>query len=104
MTDGAAVTARLQHLHHCRRPRCFAREDCDFIYFELAPDHLQGPSHGVKLVLQEDLDSSCLRCFTQRPILVERERGKTTLALYCICPSPGLHEDLCCLLCTEFNK
>ncbi|ALE30476.1 12.5K [Simian adenovirus 17] len=104
MTDGAAVTARRQHLHHCQRPRCFAREACEFIYFQLAPDQLQGPSHGVKLVIEEELESNCLRCFTSRPILVERERGKATLTLYCICDSPELHEDLCCLLCAEFNR
>ncbi|ALE30441.1 12.5K [Simian adenovirus 19] len=102
MTDGAAVTARLRHLHHCRRFRCFARESFVFGYFQLPNDHPQGPAHGVELQIEKELDSYLLRL--PRPILVEKEHGTTIIKLYCICSSPGLHEDLCCLLCTEFNK
>lgn len=103
MTDGAAVRARLQHLHHCRRFRCFAREAHVFTYFELPDEHPQGPAHGIKLEVEKDLESRLIRRGASRPILVERQQGTTTITLFCICSTPGLHEDLCCHLCTEFN-
>lgn len=104
MTDAAAVTARLHHLHHCRQPRCFAREAWVFSYFVLPEEHPQGPAHGVELQVEKELQSHLIRYFTPRPVLVEKDQGTTTIKLYCICPNPGLHEGLCCLLCAELNK
>ncbi|AGK27145.1 E12.5 [Baboon adenovirus 3] len=103
MTDGAAVTARLRHLHHCRRFRCFAREPLVFSYFELPEHHLQGPAHGIKLEVEKELESRLIRDFTPHPLLVEKEHGTTIITVFCICPTPGLHEGLCCRLCAEFN-
>ncbi|ABK35051.1 E3 12.5k [human adenovirus 52] len=104
MTDGAAVRARLRHLHHCRQPRCYAREPIVFSYFELPDEHPQGPAHGLKLEIENALESRLIDAFAARPLLVETERGTTTITLFCICPTPGLHEDLCCHLCAQFNK
>lgn len=34
----------------------------------------------------------------------ERDRGPCVLTVICNCPNPGLHQDLCCHLCAEYNK
>ncbi|AAW33175.1 E3 12.5 kDa immune modulating protein [Human mastadenovirus B] len=101
---GAAELARLRHLDHCRRFRCFARELTEFIYFELSEEHPQGPAHGVRITIEGGIDSRLHRIFSQRPVLIERDQGNTTISIYCICNHPGLHESLCCLVCAEFNK
>ncbi|ADZ39850.1 E3 12.5K protein [Simian adenovirus A1296] len=104
MTDGEADRARLRHLHHCRQFHCFAREAHSFIYFVIPEDHPQGPAHGVKLEIEEELSSHLIYLFTARPLLAEKAQGTTTLTLFCICREPALHEDLCCHLCAEYNK
>lgn len=103
MSNGAADRARLRHLDHCRQPRCFARDICEFTYFELPQEHPQGPAHGVRITVEKGIDTHLIKFFTKRPLLVEKDQGNTVLTLYCICPAPGLHEDFCCHLCAEFN-
>jgi hypothetical protein len=70
----------------------------------LPEDHIEGPAHGVRLTTQGELARSLIREFTQRPLLVERDRGPCVLTVICNCPNPGLHQDLCCHLCAEYNK
>ncbi|BAH18898.1 12.2K protein [Human adenovirus 54] len=100
----SAELARLRHLDHCRRLRCFARESCGLVYFKLPEEHPNGPAHGVRITVEGTTKSYLVRFFTQQPFLVERDRGATTYTVYCICPTPKLHENFCCTLCGEFNK
>lgn len=104
MTSREAEQLRLTHLDHCRRHKCFARGSGEFSYFELPEEHIEGPAHGVRLTTQVELTRSLIREFTKRPLLVERERGPCVLTVVCNCPNPGLHQDLCCHLCAEYNK
>ncbi|CBF14264.1 unnamed protein product [Simian adenovirus 31] len=104
MSGAEAERLRLKHLEHCRRHNCFARGSGEFCYFQLPEEHTEGPAHGVRLTTQGEVTCSLIREFTLRPLLVERERGPCVLTIACNCPNPGLHQDLCCHLCAEFNK
>nr|BAC78830.1 E3A1 12.1k [Human adenovirus D8] len=100
----SAELARLRHLDHCRRLHCFARESCGLIYFELPKEHPNGPAHGVRITVEGTTESHLVRFLHPATLLVERDRRCTTYTVYCICPTPKLHENFCCTLCGEFNK
>lgn len=96
--------ARIRHLDHCRRHRCFVREHLQTVYFEHPESHPDGPCHGIYVIVDGSCDTHLVRYYSHRPLLVERQTGVTKITLTCICSQPGLHADLCCHLCARFNQ
>ncbi|AEK98462.1 E3 12.5K [Titi monkey adenovirus ECC-2011] len=107
MTDGdleaEVEKARLRHLVHCRRPRCYARDLLLLEGFFYPPNHPEGPAHGLRLTVPETQRSRLDNFFTGRPLLVETTHGPVTLSVTCICAATQLHEELFERLCTIFN-